>query len=90
MSFRFDLQATVGRARAGVLHTPRGPVETPVFMPVGTLATVKALDPDDLRGMHAQIIALPREAQDKTPHDACMQHSIAAFNARRCRRTWGR
>ncbi|MCX5756558.1 MAG: tRNA guanosine(34) transglycosylase Tgt [Gemmatimonadetes bacterium] len=56
MSFRFDLQATVGRARAGVLHTPRGPVETPVFMPVGTLATVKALDPDDLRGMHAQII----------------------------------
>ena len=56
MSFRFDLQATVGRARAGVLHTPRGPVETPVFMPVGTLATVEALDPDDLRGMHAQII----------------------------------
>ena len=56
MSFRFDLQATVGRARAGVLHTPRGPVETPVFMPVGTLATVKALDPEDLRGMHAQII----------------------------------
>jgi queuine tRNA-ribosyltransferase len=39
-----------------VFHTPRGAIETPVFMPVGTLATVKALDPDDLRAMHAQII----------------------------------
>ena len=56
MTFGFEVQATQGRARAGVFHTPRGPVETPVFMPVGTLATVKALDPDDLRAMHAQMI----------------------------------
>lgn len=56
MSFAFDVQATVGRARAGTLNTPRGTVETPVFMPVGTLATVKALDPDELSAMHAQII----------------------------------
>lgn len=56
MTFSFDIQHTAGRARAGVLHTPRGAVETPVFMPVGTLATVKALDPDELRTMHAQII----------------------------------
>ena len=56
MSFAFDVQATVGRARAGTLNTPRGAVETPVFMPVGTLATVKALDPDELSAMHAQII----------------------------------
>ena len=54
--FRFDVLATDGRARAGVFHTPRGVVETPVFMPVGTLASVKALDPDDLRAMHAQMI----------------------------------
>jgi queuine tRNA-ribosyltransferase len=56
VTFSFDITATQGRARAGVFHTPRGAIETPVFMPVGTLATVKALDPDDLRTMHAQII----------------------------------
>jgi len=56
VSFKFEIGATQGRARAGVFHTPRGSVETPVFMPVGTLATVKALDPEDLRAMHAQII----------------------------------
>ena len=44
------------RARAGLLQTPHGPVETPVFMPVGTNATVKALDPDDLREIGARII----------------------------------
>jgi queuine tRNA-ribosyltransferase len=44
------------RARAGVLQTTHGPVETPVFMPVGTRATVKALTPDDLRAHRAQII----------------------------------
>jgi queuine tRNA-ribosyltransferase len=54
--FRFDIHAIDDRARAGTFHTPRGAVDTPVFMPVGTLATVKALDPDELRGMHAQII----------------------------------
>ena len=56
MTFSFEITAQQGRARAGVFHTPRGAVETPVFMPVGTLATVKALDPGDLRGMHAQVI----------------------------------
>ena len=44
------------RARTGVLTTPHGDVETPVFMPVGTNATVKALDPDDLREVGARII----------------------------------
>ncbi len=44
------------RARAGRLETPHGLVETPIFMPVGTNATVKALDPDDLHEVGAQII----------------------------------
>ena len=56
MTFEFEVLATLGRARAGVFRTPRGAVETPVFMPVGTLATVKALDPEDLRAMRAQMI----------------------------------
>jgi queuine tRNA-ribosyltransferase len=42
--------------RLGRLTTPHGPVDTPAFMPVGTNATVKALDPDDLREVGAQII----------------------------------
>ncbi len=52
----FDLQATDGGARAGLLHTRHGVVETPVFMPVGTQATVKAMTPRELREVSAQII----------------------------------
>jgi queuine tRNA-ribosyltransferase len=44
------------RARAGVLKTAHGPVETPVFMPVGTLASVKAITPEELTANGAQII----------------------------------
>lgn len=43
-------------ARAGVFHTPHGDIKTPVFMPVGTQATVKGLRPEDLHDMNAQII----------------------------------
>ena len=56
MSFSFEIEATAGAARAGVFVTPHGSVETPAFMPVGTLATVKALDPDDLVQMGASMI----------------------------------
>ncbi len=43
-------------ARRGRLHTPHGIIETPIFMPVGTLATVKAMSPEELKEMDAQII----------------------------------
>jgi len=56
MPFSFSIQSRSGSARAGVFMTPHGPVETPAFMPVGTLATVKALDPDDLTAMGASMI----------------------------------
>jgi queuine tRNA-ribosyltransferase len=55
-SFDFTIEHTDGRARRGVFTTPHGAVETPMFMPVGTLATVKALDPDDLSAVGAQMI----------------------------------
>ncbi len=48
--FSFELQAQVGQARAGILHTPRGDILTPVFMPVGTVGSVKSLAPTDLVG----------------------------------------
>ena len=54
--FSFDISATSGHARAGVFRTPHGAIETPVFMPVGTLASVKAISPDELRAMHTQIL----------------------------------
>jgi len=56
MSFTFSLQSRAGFARAGLFVTPHGPVETPAFMPVGTLATVKSLDPSDLTAMGASMI----------------------------------
>ena len=56
MSFDFTLETTNGAARAARFDTPHGVVETPAFMAVGTLATVKALDPTDLRAMDAQMI----------------------------------
>ncbi|HEU6451918.1 MAG TPA: tRNA guanosine(34) transglycosylase Tgt [Gemmatimonadaceae bacterium] len=54
--FRFEVAATAGAARAGVFTTPHGVVETPAFMAVGTLATVKSLDPRDLHEIGAQMI----------------------------------
>jgi queuine tRNA-ribosyltransferase len=45
-----------GQARAGVLRTPHGPVETPVFMPVGTKGTVKGLTKDELRAVGVQVV----------------------------------
>ena len=56
--FHYELIAedTETGARAGVLHTPHGKIETPVFMPVGTQATVKTLDQHDLIEAQAQII----------------------------------
>jgi queuine tRNA-ribosyltransferase len=56
MSFAFAVSGTDGAARRGVFHTPHGGVDTPAFMAVGTLGTVKALDPDDLRNAGAQMI----------------------------------
>ncbi len=52
----FRITARAGRARTGVLETAHGPVETPVFMPVGTQATVKALASEDVEALGAQIL----------------------------------
>src|SRR5271154_6923212 len=52
----FKVTATDGAARAGVLTTAHGEVETPVFMPVGTKATVKTLMPQEVREAGAQIL----------------------------------
>ncbi|MGE5554403.1 MAG: tRNA guanosine(34) transglycosylase Tgt [Betaproteobacteria bacterium] len=57
MTFRFELlHGGAAGPRRGRLHTAHGVVETPVFMPVGTQATVKTLTPEDLEALGAQII----------------------------------
>lgn len=58
MSIRYELIKTCKQsgARLGVVHTPHGSIETPAFMPVGTLATVKTMSPEELKEMGAQII----------------------------------
>jgi len=53
---RFELLARDGAARRGRLEFPRGTVETPAFMPVGTYGTVKAMTPEDLEGIGAEIV----------------------------------
>ena len=52
----FDLEAGDGEARAGVFHTPHGDLETPVFAPVGTQATVKTLTPAQLKELGASLV----------------------------------
>src|SRR5947199_4332947 len=56
MTIRFELQQTDGGARLGRLHTPHGPVATPVFMAVGTQATVKGLTPHQLEDAGVQVV----------------------------------
>ena len=54
--FSFEVSARDGRARQGVISTPRGEVRTPAFMPVGTAATVKAMLPESVRATGADIL----------------------------------
>jgi queuine tRNA-ribosyltransferase len=54
--FHFELLASDGAARTGVIHTPRGDIRTPAFMPVGTAATVKAMLPQSVRDTGADIL----------------------------------
>jgi queuine tRNA-ribosyltransferase len=56
MAIRFELLAVDGGARRGRLHTPHGAVDTPVFMPVGTQASVKGLTPQQLEEVGARIV----------------------------------
>jgi queuine tRNA-ribosyltransferase len=55
-NFRYELLGNDGAARRGRLHFPRGTIETPAFMPVGTYGTVKTLTPEELVGLGAEII----------------------------------
>ena len=56
VDFRFDIKATEGTARTGMITTPRGNIRTPAFMPVGTAATIKAMHPQAVHALGADIV----------------------------------
>jgi queuine tRNA-ribosyltransferase len=55
-SFAFEVTARQGRARAGMIHTPHGTIPTPIFAPVGTQATVKAVTPAQLEELGVSLV----------------------------------
>ncbi len=55
-AFRLEILGRDGAARTGVIHTGRGPIRTPAFMPVGTAATVKAMYPEQVKALGADIV----------------------------------
>ncbi len=81
----YDLQHTDKntKARAGVLHTMHGDVETPIFMPVGTAGSVKTLSPQDLRDCKAQIILGNTYHLHLRPGEDAVSHfgGLAKFNS---------
>lgn len=84
MSFQFEVIATDGAARAGILHTPHGPIPTPVFAPVGTVGTVKAVPPRDLTEVGASLILantyhLHLRPSDELVHDMGGLHDFMAW-----------
>ena len=56
ISFKITKKIKRSKARAGVIKTPHGEIETPIFVPVGTQGSVKALDPKQLHELGAQVV----------------------------------
>ena len=56
MKIKYELKHNDGNARYGILHTNRGSFETPMFMPVGTQATVKILTPEELKAVNSAVV----------------------------------
>ena len=65
-------------ARYGILHTPHGDVEVPMFMPVGTLATVKTLSPEELKENGSGVILANTYHLSQRPGEDIQQQCAAA------------
>jgi len=73
-SFRVVRRCPHTQARAGIFYTPHGPVLTPTFMPVGTLATVKGVTPEQLASTGAQMILANTYHLHEQPGEEIVQH----------------
>ena len=85
MSFTFTIEAKSGDARAGIFQTPHGPIPTPVFAPVGTQATVKAIKPSELHDMGTRLVLantyhLYLRPGDKLIHDFGGLHQFMGWD----------
>lgn len=85
MSFSFSLEATADKARAGTFQTPHGDIPTPIFAPVGTQATVKAVLPRDLREIGASLVLANTYHLHLRPSDTLIRdfgglHNFMAWN----------
>lgn len=78
--FSFNLESQDGQARSGAIETPHGKIETPIFMPVGTKASVKGISHHDLDEMWAQIILNNTYHLYLRPGDEVVQHFWWAHN----------
>lgn len=83
--FSYEILKRKGNARAGIIHTPHGDIETPAFVAVGTKGTVKALTPEMLESLGSQIILsntyhLYLQPGDETIRDAGGLHTFANWN----------
>ncbi len=82
---KFEILKKKGRARAGILHTPHGDIETPAFVAVGTKGTLKAMTPEMLEGLGGQILLsntyhLYLQPGDEVVRDAGGLHKFANWN----------
>ncbi len=85
MPFSFKIEKKVGRARAATLTTPHGVIQTPAFVTVGTKATVKALTPEEVKTLGAQVVLantyhLYLEPGDEIVRDAGGIHRFMNWN----------
>jgi queuine tRNA-ribosyltransferase len=71
-SFEFIYKSTENQARLGRMHTSHGSIDTPVFMPVGTLATVKSLTPEELNELGPIIYICVPDTIRLQPSVACI------------------
>lgn len=83
--FSFEIESTCGDARTGVLQTPHGPLATPVFAPVGTQATVKAVEPRELHELGASLVLsntyhLYMRPGDELVHEMGGLHKFMGWN----------
>ena len=78
--FSFQVEARQGRARAGTFITPHGVLETPVFAPVGTQATVKSLTPDQLSDLDATLVLANTYHLYLRPGDELVKHMGGLHN----------
>jgi queuine tRNA-ribosyltransferase len=92
MPFSFTTlhQSSGDRSRLGLLHTPHGDIQTPIFMPVGTQATVKGMSPPELAEIGTQILLsktdhlpAPRPRADPGGRGAAYLHGLARPHSHR-------